>query len=107
MTSQSSDSASDPEQEFHRDRREHGGASPRLDDDKLAHEAEEERVDAGLDPYDPDDVPPATDTEPLDTDIRDTEQYQEERAEIRREEDKDEILIEGERQPFPPSHYEP
>jgi hypothetical protein len=107
MTSQSSDSASDPEQEFHRDRREHGGASPRLDDDKLAHEAEEERVDAGLDPYDPADVPPATDTEPLDTDVRDTEQYQEERAEVRREEDKDEILIEGERQQFPPSHYEP
>ena len=97
MTSQSSDSASDPEQEFHRDRREHGGASQRLDDDKLAHEAEEERVDAGLDPYDPADVPPATDTE----------QYQEERAEVRREEDKDEILIEGERQQFPPSHYEP
>ena len=75
--------------------------------DKLAHEAEEERVDAGLDPYDPAEVPPATDTEPLDTDVRDTEQYQEERAEVRREEDKDEILIEGERQQFPPSHYEP
>ncbi len=107
MTSQSSDSAFEPEQEFHRDRHEHGGAPQHLDDDKLAHEAEEERVEVGLDPYDPDDVPPATDTEPLDTDIRDTEQYQEERAEIRREEEKDEILIEGERQQFPPSHYEP
>ena len=106
MTSQSSDSASDPEQEFHRDRREHGGAPQRLDDDKLAHEAEEERVDAGLDDYDPEDVPPATDTPPLDTNVRDTEQYQEERAEIRREEDKDELLVEGERREFPPTHYD-
>ena len=51
-------------------------------------------------------MPAATDTPPLDTDVQDTEQYQEERAEVRREEDKDEILIEGERQQFPPSHYE-
>jgi hypothetical protein len=98
--------SSDPAEGFRRDRREHGGAPERLDDDRLAREAEEERVDAGLDAYDPDEVPPATDTPPLDTDVRDTEQYQEERAELRREEDKDEVLIEGERQEFPPSHYE-
>jgi hypothetical protein len=103
MASESSDQ---PAGEFHRDRREHGGAPQRLDDDKLAHEAEEERVDAGLDDYDPDDVPPATDTPPPGTDIRDTEQYQEERAEIRREEDEDELLIEGERQQFPPTRYD-
>ena len=36
------------EPEFHRDRREHGGASQRLDDDKLAELAEDERVEAGL-----------------------------------------------------------
>ncbi len=54
----------------------------------------------------PNDVPPATDTPPLDTDIRDTEQYQEERAEIRREEDKDELLVEGEREEFPPTRYD-
>lgn len=77
-----------------------------LSDDELAHVTEEERVDAGIDPYDPDEVPPATDTPPLDTDIGDTEEYQEERAEIRRQEDKDEILIEGEREEFPPTHYE-
>jgi hypothetical protein len=99
--------SSDPAEGFRRDRREHGGAPQRLDDDRLAHEAEEERVEAGLDAYDPDEVPAATDTPPLDTDVRDTEQYQEERAELRREEDKDEVLIEGERQQFPPSHYEP
>jgi hypothetical protein len=98
--------SSDPAEGFRRDRREHGGASQHLDDDRLAREAEEERVDAGLDAYDPDEVPPATDTPPLDTDVRDTEQYQEERAELRREEDKDEVLIEGERQQFPPSSYE-
>ncbi|HEY6502090.1 MAG TPA: hypothetical protein VIZ20_21860 [Streptosporangiaceae bacterium] len=98
--------SSDPAEGFRRDRREHGGAPQHLDDDRLAHETEEERVDAGVDAYDPDEVPPATDTPPLDTDVRDTEQYQEERAELRREEDKDEVLIEGERQQFPPSHYE-
>ena len=31
--------------EFHRDRREHGGASQRLDDDQLAELAEEERAE--------------------------------------------------------------
>jgi hypothetical protein len=98
--------SSDPDEGFRRDRREHGGAPEQLDDDRLARETEEERVDAGVAAYDPDEVPAATDTPPLDTDVRDTEQYQEERAEVRREEDKDEILIEGERQQFPPSHYE-
>ena len=97
--------SSDPGETIRRNRRDHGGMPEKdLSDDELAHVTEEERVDAGLDPYDPAEVPPATDTEPLDTDVRDTEQYQEERAEIRREEDKDEILIEGERQQFPPSH---
>lgn len=51
--------------EFHRERREHGGASQHLDDDQLAELAEEERVAAGLDDYDPDEVPPATDTPPV------------------------------------------
>jgi hypothetical protein len=43
------------------DRREHGKASPRPDDDELARRAEHERVEVGIDDYDPDDVPPATD----------------------------------------------
>jgi hypothetical protein len=43
-----------PAEEFHRDRREHGGAPDRLDDDQLARLTEEERVEAGLDAYDPD-----------------------------------------------------
>jgi len=54
----------DEPDEFHRDRREHGGASSHLDDDQLARLTEEERVEAGLDDYDPDEVPPATDEPP-------------------------------------------
>jgi hypothetical protein len=94
------------EQEFHRDRREHGGASQRLDQDKLDQLTEEERVEAGVDAYDPDEVPPATDTPPLPEDITQTEQYQEERAEIIREVDDGQLRTIDERNPFPPSHYE-
>ena len=93
-------------EQFHRDRREHGGASQHPDDDQLARLTEEERVAAGLDAYDPDEVPPATDTPPQPEDITQTEEWQEERAEIRREYDKDELLVKGERDPFPPTRYE-
>jgi hypothetical protein len=93
-------------EEFHRDRREHGGASQHLNDDQLARLTEEERVAAGLDAYDPDEVPPATDTPPQPEDITQTDVWQEERAEIRREYDKDELLVKGERDPFPPTRYE-
>ena len=91
---------------FHRDRREHAGASQRLDDDQLARLTEEERVAAGLDAYDPDEVPPATDTPPQPEDITQTEEWQEERAELRREDDKGEIRPVDERHPFPPTRYE-
>jgi hypothetical protein len=87
-----------------RDRREHGGAPDRLDDDALAERTEQERVDAGIDAYDPDDVPPATD-DPVPVDITETEQYQDERAEIDVEVDKGLISSGGERPDFPPSHY--
>jgi hypothetical protein len=43
------------------DRREHGKAPPRLDDDELERRTEIERVEVGVDDFDPDDVPPATD----------------------------------------------
>ena len=92
--------------EFHRNRREHGGASQRLDDDQLAELAEEERVDAGVDDYDPDEVPPATDTDPEPEDIRQTEVYEEERAELRREIDNGEFREPSKRDPFPPTRYE-
>jgi len=55
------DEPEEPDAEFHRDRRQHGGAPFHLDDDQLARLTEEERVEAGLEDYDPDDVPPATD----------------------------------------------
>ena len=92
--------------EFHRNRREHGGASQRLDDDQLAELAEEERVDAGLDAYDPDEVPPATDTEPDPEDPRQDEVYEEERAELFRQIDKGEFREPTEKDPFPPTRYE-
>jgi hypothetical protein len=92
--------------EFHRDRREHGGAPQRLDDDQLAELTEEERVAAGLDDYDPDQVPPATDTPPEPGDIRQTEVYEEERAELRRQIDKGELRDPGPSDPFPPTRYE-
>jgi hypothetical protein len=90
---------------FRRDRREHAGAPDRLDDDQLAHLAEEERVDAGLDDFDPDEVPPATDA-PVPTDITESEQYQDERAEIKREEAKGELPEGDVRDAFPPTRYE-
>jgi hypothetical protein len=90
--------------EVRRDRREHGGAPDRLDDDALAERTEQERVEAGIDDYDPDDVPPATD-DPVPVDITETEQYQDERAEIDLEVDKGLLPSGGQRPDFPPSHY--
>ncbi len=92
--------------QFHRDRHEHRGRIDRLDDDQLARLTEEERVAAGVDDYDPDEVPPATDTPPLTSDVRQTEVYQEEVAEIRREEEKGELRPVDEEHPFPPTRYE-
>jgi len=94
-----------PAERFHRDRHEHGGSPDRLDDDQLARLTEEERVDAGVDDYDPDEVPPATD-EPPEPDLAESEVFQEAQAEIRRERDKDELTLEHERSPYPPTRYE-
>jgi hypothetical protein len=97
-----------PEQ-FHRNRREHGGASQYIDndqDEQLARLTEEERVAAGLDAYDPDEVPPATDTPPQPEDITLNEDWQEEQAEFIREDDKGELGHINEHHPFPPTRYE-
>jgi hypothetical protein len=102
MTEQDPDQPAD---EFRRNRREHPGKLERLDDDQLARLAEEERVEAGIDDYDPDEVPPATDAPP-EWDVREGEEYQEARAEIRREYDKGELEVEGERDRFPPTRYD-
>jgi hypothetical protein len=101
-----SDLPEDPDEAaaFHRDRREHGGAPGRLDDDQLARLTEEERVEAGLDPYDPDEVPDAApDDEP---DIRETQEYEAEEAEIRREEALGELGADADHGGFPPTRYD-
>ena len=99
------DEPDEPEAHFHRDRREHGGAPSHLDDDQLARLTEEERVEAGLEDYDPDEVPPATDAPPA-PDITESETYQWERAELRRREAEGELRTRGDRDAFPPSHYD-
>jgi hypothetical protein len=96
-------SPDEPDEQFHRDRREHAGAPARLDDDRLARLTEEERVDAGLEDYDPDEVPAATDTPP-ERDVTETDQYLGEKAEIRRELDEGELS--GDRDSFPPTRYD-
>jgi len=48
-----------PTEQAPRDRHEHGKQPPRLSDDNLAQRAEHERLEAGLEDYDPDQVPPA------------------------------------------------
>ena len=88
-----------------RNRREHGGAPMHPDDEALARRTERERVEAGLDDYDPDDVPPATDTPPL-ADVTDTEIYQEERAEVKRQLEEGELYPLTEKHPFPPTRYD-
>lgn len=88
---------------FRKDRREHGGLPAHPDDDRLAELTEEERVDLGLDPFDPDEVPPATD-DPVPTDITESEQYQEEREEIEREKAEGELPEDP--GPFPPTRYD-
>jgi hypothetical protein len=97
--------------EFHRDRREHGGALERLDDDLLADITEDERVEAGLDDFNPDQVPPATDPLPPDIpeprpDVRQGNEYREERAEISREEKAGELHDPDADDPFPPTRYD-
>jgi len=49
-----------PTEQAPRDRHEHGKQPPRLSDDHLAQRTEHERLEVGLDDYDPDQVPPAT-----------------------------------------------
>ena len=59
-----------------------------------------------LDAYDPDEVPPATDTPPLTEDIRQTEVYQEERAEVGASTKRASCAPSTKRHPFPPTRYD-
>jgi hypothetical protein len=92
-------------EDVHRDRREHGGMPLHPDDDDLARRTEQERVEVGVDDYDPDQVPPATD-DPLPTDPTETDRYQDAEAEIRRESAEGELYPLTDRHAFPPSHYD-
>lgn len=96
------------EPQFRRDRREHGGAPQHLDDDTLAEMTENERVAAGIDDFNPDEVPAATDTPPEGVlappaDIRDSPEYQDEAAEVRRQREAGELQ---DPDPFPPTRYD-
>ena len=55
------DDVIEPTESAPRDRSGHGKQPPRLDDDELERRVEHERVEVGLEDYDPNDVPPATD----------------------------------------------
>jgi len=99
------------EPHFHRERREHGGASQRLNDDELAEITEDERVEAGLDDYNPDEVPSATDPLPSGVpaprpNVRQSTEYREERTEVRREEEAGELRDLSAEDPFPPTRYD-
>jgi hypothetical protein len=92
-------------EDVRRDRSEHGGASARPDDDELQRRTERERVDAGLEDYDPDDVPPASDVdEPFDP--TSTEEFAEEKGEAARQAFEGELYPIDDEHPFPPSHYD-
>jgi hypothetical protein len=88
----------------HRDRHEHGGATARPNDDELALRTERERVEAGIEPYDSDDVPPATDA-PAPLDITQTEAYQDIEGIAARQEAEGETTPLSEDNPFPPTRY--
>lgn len=94
----------DEGQEIRRDRREHGGAPTHPDDDALAQRTESERVAAGLEDYDPADVPAATD-QGQEFDVTETEEYLEEGAEIDRQASDGELDPLTEKHPFPPTRY--
>jgi hypothetical protein len=87
-----------------RDRREHGGYAARPNDDELALRTERERVEAGLQPYDSEDVPPAADAT-LPYDITETDTYQEIEGVAARQEDELENIPITEEHPFPPTRY--
>ena len=65
---------------------------------------EEERADLGIAPYAASAIPPATDV-PVPTDVTESLQYQEALAEVRRQRNQGELLVEGASDVFPPTHY--
>jgi hypothetical protein len=91
--------------EGQRDRRFHGGAPQRLDDDELARRTEAERAEAGVADYDPNDVPPATD-DPVPYDPDADEVVEDIEGVAARQEDELTFTPLSEDNPFPPTRYE-
>jgi hypothetical protein len=90
--------------EGQRDRRFHGGMPAHLDDDELARRTAAERADAGVDSYDPNDVPPATDDPvPFDPDF-DTDEQDIESVTARQEAEGENAPLTPDN-PFPPTRY--
>lgn len=90
--------------EGQRDRRFHGGAPDRLDDDELARRTASERAAAGVTDYDPDDVPPATD-DPVPFDpAADTDEQDIESVTARQEAEGENVPLSADN-PFPPTRY--
>jgi hypothetical protein len=87
-----------------RDRRYHGGAPERLDDDELARRTEAERAGAGVTGYDPDAVPAATD-EPVPYDPDADAVVQDIESAAARREAEGENVPPGPEHPFPPTRY--
>lgn len=86
------------------------GMPRRPDDDRLAARTEEERVRAGLDAYDPGEVPAATDTDPPRR-VTESGAYREEKTELDREVRKgelrpDQLSARKDRDPYPPTQYD-
>jgi hypothetical protein len=86
------------------------GLPARPDDDALAERTEQERVEAGLADYDPEDLPRASDA-PGKRRVTESEQYREEKTEIDRETKSGEMDSDGtkarrDRAPYPPTRYE-
>jgi hypothetical protein len=90
--------------EGERDRRFHGGSPAHLDDDELARRTAEERADAGVGDYNPDDVPAATDDPvPFDPDF-DTDEQDIESVTARQEAEGETSALTTDN-PFPPTRY--
>ena len=90
--------------EGRRDRRFHGGTPAHLDDDELARRTAEERADAGVTDYNPDDVPPATDDAvPFDPQA-DADEQDIESVTARQEAEGETTPLSADN-PFPPTRY--
>jgi hypothetical protein len=60
MSEPNLDDVFEPDENPNRDRHGHAKQPPRLNDDELERRTEHERVQAGVDDYSPDEIPPAT-----------------------------------------------